>query len=110
MSRHLALFDQSIAEIRRYDGVGHNLRLVATHEIGHSLGLAHTYDSDSIMFLFYQLIQPQNMLPQQVSEAFILLLSLLQILQAIVVSHSMNGSDFNLESIRVNNRRFFITV
>ena len=51
-----------------YDGVGVNLRLVASHEIGHSLGLPHTNDTNSLMFPYYQLILPKNMLPKQVSE------------------------------------------
>ena len=70
VSKHLYVFDRSIAGIQRYDGVGFNLRLVASHEIGHSLGLPHTNDTNSLMFPYYQLILPKNMLPKQVSEIF----------------------------------------
>ncbi len=55
----------------RYDDVGHNLRLAASHEIGHSLGLPHSFDSDSNMFPFYQRLLPENMLPEPVSKIFI---------------------------------------
>ena len=52
--------------INRYDGFGYNFRLVASHEIGHALGLAHSFDNKSLMYPFYQLIQPKNLLPKDV--------------------------------------------
>jgi predicted Zn-dependent protease len=52
--------------INRYDGDGFNFRLVAAHEIGHTLGLAHSLDSTALMYPFYQLIQPNNLLPNDV--------------------------------------------
>ncbi|CAF3674167.1 unnamed protein product [Rotaria sp. Silwood1] len=58
-----------------YDGVGINMRLVASHAIGHSLGLPHVFDSDALMNPLYQVIQPKNMLPKKVSKRFIPFLS-----------------------------------
>jgi predicted Zn-dependent protease len=75
VSRNLDVFDRSVDEMQRYDGIGHNLRLVASHQIGHSLGLHHTTDTDSLMFSFYQLIQPTKMLPKRVSVIIIFSLS-----------------------------------
>ncbi|CAF5022422.1 unnamed protein product, partial [Rotaria sp. Silwood1] len=49
---------------KTYDGVGYNLRLTATHEIGHSLGVPHSDDSDSIMYPTYQVFQPDAVLPE----------------------------------------------
>ena len=52
--------------INRYDGFGYNFRLVASHEFGHALGLAHSNEPKSLMFPFYQLMQPENLLPRDV--------------------------------------------
>ncbi|CAF0761317.1 unnamed protein product [Adineta steineri] len=49
------------------DTTGYNLRVIATHEIGHALGLVHSNDPSSIMFKRYQLFQPHDLLPRDVS-------------------------------------------
>ncbi|CAF4245730.1 unnamed protein product, partial [Rotaria magnacalcarata] len=58
-------FDSTEKWSHEYDGIGYNLRLVAAHEIGSSLGLLHSDDRDSILSLFYRVILPKEMLPQQ---------------------------------------------
>ncbi|CAF2063927.1 unnamed protein product [Rotaria magnacalcarata] len=48
-----------------YDGFGYNIRVTATHEIGHSLGRPHSDDSDSIMYPTYQIIQSEQLLSEK---------------------------------------------
>jgi Matrixin len=59
------LFD-GITFIRYTSDGGFNFRLVASHEIGHALGLAHSLDSKALMYPFYQLFQPEELLPKDV--------------------------------------------
>ncbi|CAF1048702.1 unnamed protein product [Adineta steineri] len=52
-----------------YTKTGFNLRLVATHEIGHALGLGYSNNPSSIMFEQYQLFQPEQLLPRDDRDA-----------------------------------------
>lgn len=64
-------FDSTEDWTDKYDGAGFNFRLVASHEIGHALGLAHSYDQNALMYPFYQLIQPKELLPKDVNIIFL---------------------------------------
>ena len=57
---------EDIIFIRYTNDGGFNFRLVASHEIGHALGLAHSLDSKALMYPFYQLFQPKKLLPKDV--------------------------------------------
>ncbi|CAF1041064.1 unnamed protein product [Didymodactylos carnosus] len=67
-----AHFDLSEEWSDKYDEVGINFRLVASHEIGHNLGLGHnTHESSALMNPFYQLFEPSDMLPRPLSTVFL---------------------------------------
>jgi hypothetical protein len=53
----------------RFDDENINLYLVAVHEIGHALGLDHSYDENSIMYPSYQPMVKSNILPQSDRES-----------------------------------------
>ncbi|UJR26222.1 hypothetical protein I4U23_007565 [Adineta vaga] len=57
-------FDKDETWTEKFDGTGTNLYLVAVHEIGHALGVDHSYNERSIMYPSYQLMQKSNILPQ----------------------------------------------
>ncbi|CAF3122936.1 unnamed protein product [Rotaria sp. Silwood2] len=59
-------FDPAESWTHRYDNGGTNFRLVTTHEIGHALGLDHSTDPSSIMAPYYELMQPDVLLPKDV--------------------------------------------
>ena len=42
-----------------------------SHEIGHALGLAHSLDPKALMYPFYQVIQPGELLPKDVNKIFL---------------------------------------
>ncbi|CAF5130188.1 unnamed protein product, partial [Rotaria sp. Silwood1] len=67
-------FDATKNWSHTYDGVGYNLRLVAAHEIGSSLGLPDSNDQNSIMSSLYQPILSNEMLLKKVSIRILFLL------------------------------------
>ncbi|CAF0775449.1 unnamed protein product [Adineta steineri] len=48
----------------------YNLRFITTHQIGHFLGLNHCNDTSSIMFPYYQNIQPKHFLTENVTTKY----------------------------------------
>lgn len=50
--------DERFTDSYKNENEQYTLRLVAAHEIGHALGLAHSYEEDSLMFPVYQQFKP----------------------------------------------------